>query len=604
MSLVHASPRWCATHGKVLGMEWYDGACRAAVGRFTEHTCESATVTKNLCLQHLGKSRDGRKRACQRGARTPSPHDPKRMFDVHIGTVSPWDRQAPQLDVQQQCCELCAGMEHCTSWLALQHGGNRDPGPLGSAAQCSLYGDGVDAAIAARNVPQIPGASAPLASAGEGTSGVQGDHGLPVLLLRSDTQKLSSVTRCHAAYIRWLKGQVAGEASLQLVVDVSSLVHHHDSARDSPSVMEATGQAAAKLRSALSVDVFAYTVEQVHGAFPAVRYWPSPVSHRKARSRLPGDVIDGWWAKVLRKYKPLLGPAVAERLTSYLIHEPSLVLWARAQRASGGALPSHVWVVEDDTVFTGDLASFLRSYRQPGRQHPSAQRQPDLVNAFANLEGQIEASSHDWKRNDAFLGAFSNRRVHKWEHVERYSLALLDRLDDLMTLGGVAAHGEMFSSTVCAAESWCKTSELRLSGTVSMDASLYALSTSVFSKADRKEREALLRQQRAKGAPGIWLHAIKNYCNALYLATNGTTRVQMDDLGFEVATLELATSLSRSRHQELPLRCELQEELGHGAGAAEEHPVYHEFLTTMADDPLTMDLPFSGSPYCRSSGLE
>ena len=32
-----------------------------------------------------------------------------------------------------------------------------------------------------------------------------------------------------------------------------------------------------------------------------------------------------------------------------------------------------------------------------------------------------------------------------------------------------------------------------------------------------------------KGAPGVWLHAVKNYCNALSVVSNGTQRISVDE---------------------------------------------------------------------------
>ena len=136
---------------------------------------------------------------------------------------------------------------------------------------------------------------------------------------------------------------------------------------------------------------------------------------------------------MLKKYKEALGPSVAARLTSYLIHEPSLVLWARSRAQAVGpsgtagtsfdsawwrtvGLPSHVWVIEDDTVFLGDVRRFFTAFRLPpplSAEHSPPPQQPDYISTFANLEGAVEAASHDWKRNAGFEGAYGSRRVHK-----------------------------------------------------------------------------------------------------------------------------------------------------------------------------------------------
>ena len=176
---------------------------------------------------------------------------------------------------------------------------------------------------------------------------------------------------------------------------------------------------------------------------------------------------------------------------------------------------------------------------------------------FANLGGQIDAGSHDWKTNRPFHRAYLNQRVHKWEHVERFSSALIGRLDDLMSLGGVAAHGEMFSSTICLAEGWCSATDLRLDGSVAMDTALYGLSTSVFAAMPRWEREELHERQSAKGAAGVWLHAVKNYCNALALASNGTERVNADADDFILMRLADAVHHARDVYRDAPGRSKL-----------------------------------------------
>ena len=108
----------------------------------------------------------------------------------------------------------------------------------------------------------------------------------------------------------------------------------------------------------------------------------------------------------------------------------------------------HVWVVEDDTVFLGDLRRALT---------PFGNASTDLVAVFqphAYIDDHWELYS-----NSAFQRALPGRPLHKWEHIERYSVALLDRVGDLLRRGA-AAYGEVFASTVCARMSWCSTAEI------------------------------------------------------------------------------------------------------------------------------------------------
>ena len=470
----------------------------------------------------------GRPRDCSNAVEASKPSaEHSFLFDVHVGRAQAAQRHH-HITAQQHCCEVCRGIAGCERWQ-LRVGSIK-----GSVATCMLYG-----LASASRLPAV-GARAP-ASAAEP----------PVVLLRSDTEKLQSLTRCHVELVRWLQSQLAGEADLELLVDASAL----------PSG-ESLARVRTQLREALHVPSFLYTVEELERSFPAVRHWPSPESHDTSRNRLKGDSIKLWWTSVLKRHRKALGPRVARRLTSYLIHEPSLVLWARdrmrgapasagglSERRESGLLPSYVWVVEDDAVFMGDMRGLMRLFHSPppaavaaapaGPTPPTGEatagggvvvQDADLVSTFANLEGAwIEASSHDWKVNAAFARAFGDRRVHKWEHVERFSRRLIKRLDDLLTTEGAAAHGEMFASTVCLATPWCVASDLRTAGVVAPDASLYGPSASALAASERWERLELFERHRALGAPGVWLHSVKNVCNALALWSNGTVRISADD---------------------------------------------------------------------------
>ena len=397
------------------------------------------------------------------------------LFTVDIGTFG-------TLSAQQHCCEVCERLRGCTA--SRLHEGVLLRGAL---ASCGLYG-------------ALPPAPPPQPKSDA------------ILLLRSDAQKLATLTRCHREYVTFVRSRLSPiGASMELLVDATAL-----SNRTTAAAIQS------QLASTLGVGAFAYTVEQLWAAFPAVKHWPSPEDHDSSHNKLKGgDVVRIWWAKVLKKYKRALGPDVARRLTSYLIHEPSLVLWARGRAAAGLSLPAHVWVIEDDAVFLGGLGEFVRGL------HGSP---ADLISTFGNLAGkQIEAASHDWKANGAFIRKYANRRVHKWEHVERFSSRLITHLDALLSKDGAAAHGEMFASTVCFAESWCKAEDLRLIGVVDMNSALYGPSKSVLVTSDRWERRDMYDRHRANGAPGVWLHAVKDYCNALSLASNESVRVGLDD---------------------------------------------------------------------------
>lgn len=210
--------------------------------------------------------------------------------------------------------------------------------------------------------------------------------------------------------------------------------------------------------------------------------------------------------------------------------------------------------------------------------------------------------------------------------MERFSLTLIARLEELFRLGGVAAHGEMLSSTVCLAEPWCQTTDLRLAGTVDMDAKYYGSSESVFASTTRWEREDLYERHRAKGAPGVWVHAVKNFCNALALASNGTARVSADDpaVPFVLAELRIAVSSddgpanAKPRHYPagpppVPASCNVPELPNTPEYARAERKFLEACMEGAEINPgplsweqeaedVIKDLtaaPYKGSPWCR-----
>jgi hypothetical protein len=410
------------------------------------------------------------------------------LFDVHVGVRR---IRAHQSDIshRQQCCEVCGGLVGCTHWL-LSRAPSND-----SIGACQLYGRrghvGAHKATKSKN-PEAP-----------------------FVLLRSSSQKLSWLTRCHADRIRWMISAIGDEGQLEMLVDATSL----------PSD-DHVSRARSQLRDLLGIQTaFVYTAMMLREAFPAVRHWPSPQGHTAALSRLGGssENVAVWWSKVVEANRGA-GGDVAHRLISFLIHEPSLVLWAR-EKGSRLVRGGHVWVMEDDAVLVGDMRGFLRSYRA---------RAADYVSTFANIDGKFPPGSHRWKVTKAFDEIFSNRRVHKWEHVERFSTELIGRLGTLLESHGAVAHGEMFASTVCFAEPWCVADDLRLTGLVTPDARLYASSESVESQAQKLGLtgpggghawgRGLVKALHARqaGSPGLFVHSVKSYCSAVELESNHT----------------------------------------------------------------------------------
>lgn len=316
------------------------------------------------------------------------------------------------------------------------------------------------------------------------------------------------------------------------------------------------------------VPAFAYTVADIIDAFPHVA-WPIPGNlhplsalHNDTRLWVQ-DRINALRAKGLPLTRTLQGGGLAvSNLISYYVHEPSLYLWMCRQQLrqreqirgvarndASSPLPlKHVWVVEDDAVFLGNIRRALMPYvNETGA---------DLVAVFqpsAYLDDQWHLH-----RNAAFAAALPDRSddsggpshsdgtrppLHKWEHVERYSVALLNKLGDLLRRGA-AAYGEHFGSTVCDRLSWCATADLRDKRLVPRDASLYADSVPLARKTLASHlRRVTVRIGDRDGAPGRWLHAVKGGCDLLAAARCGV-RLRREEGGGEAQDRQPCKSLA------------------------------------------------------------
>ena len=208
-------------------------------------------MKQNLMARHACSSAD---------AKLPSDPPAQRyhLFDVHIGVPPARGRRGVSAAVH--CCEVCQGMEGCIRWYLLKSG------EQGALATCSLYG-----------TPSVH-SSAPSVAATDASRSKKS----AALLFRTDVEKLRMLTRCHVERIANLQSQLAGAASLELLVDASAL-------------QGSRARAATQLRKHLGVPAFLYTVEEIWQAFPAVVHWPSPETHDSSRNRLKGDVVKTWW---------------------------------------------------------------------------------------------------------------------------------------------------------------------------------------------------------------------------------------------------------------------------------------------------------------------
>lgn len=374
-------------------------------------------------------------------------------------------------------------------------------------------------------------------------------HQQPAVLLRTSGAVTTSLSPCYRSYLSLLRRELAGVARLHVMTDLSlslpaGLTSRELRARANTHEVQLT-------RQLEGVPSFAYTVADVVDAFPHVA-WPIP-GNLHPLSALHNDTqlwvqerLDALRAKGLPLTRTLESGQTVSNLVSYYVHEPSLYLWMlrqqqrhwqREQASSPEAssqLFTHVWVIEDDAVFLGNVRSALAPYVNATATDLIAVFQPS-----AYLDNQWHLH-----RNDAFIAALpddldgsaggghgngghgrqpgsSRPPLHKWEHVERYSAALLNKLGDLLRRGA-AAYGEHFASTVCDRLSWCATADLRDEWLVPRDAALYADSVPLARKTLASHlRRATVGRGGSDGAPGRWLHAVKGGCDMLATARCG-----------------------------------------------------------------------------------
>ena len=385
------------------------------------------------------------------------------------------------------------------------------------------------------------------------------------VLFRTSGILTNALSPCHQSYLALLWQALGDVAQLHVLTDLSLSLAPDLAAAELRRLSDAHQQ---KLSEQLNgIPSFAYTVADIVAAFPSVA-WPVP-GELYPTTMLNNDTrlwLRASWdrleARGMRLTRRLETGKVVSNLLSYYVHEPSLCVWLRRQQLAGGndiprratspspslsplslshthtcpllgasfpasvppisadAVRRRVWVVEEDVVFIGDVRrAFL----------PFANSSADLITVF-----QPSAYIDDqwWLHaNPAFRAALPGRPLHKWEHVERYSVALLLKLEDMLQRGA-AAYGELFASTVCSRMSWCAichvlcqhrearplsptfisrrgrctTADLRDVGIVPQDAKLFADTVPL----SRKTVSRLMR--RTPRDVGRWVHATKDSC--------------------------------------------------------------------------------------------
>lgn len=173
--------------------------------------------------------------------------------------------------------------------------------------------------------------------------------------------------------------------------------------------------------------------------------------------------------------------------STYLVHEPSIILWWRAHAFGTRAViraDQHLWVLEDDILFAGrSPVPFFERFDRTS--------DADFVSLFCDLESGCRNARLRLKGSDAsagtpiyymddtrtrapaeaIVGDGDTDTVHHWEHLVRFSPRLLDSLDSTLR-NGTVRHGEKFASTYCHRAAWCTTADLR-------DAHPHAVSTTM-----------------------------------------------------------------------------------------------------------------------------
>ena len=159
-------------------------------------------------------------------------------------------------------------------------------------------------------------------------------------------------------------------------------------------------------------------------AFFGFREWPHPPKTRFADGQGSGQGGPPGW----------------------IIHTPSLLLWLASQ-PGGYAAYKHVWVVEHDAIFRGDLASLVHTYALESADYlgkPAADR-----GASAAVASGGRAAHRTW--SPQLVGHVYIKR----EHAERYSTRLLLALKDAFSLG-LSGWGESHEITICHLLPWCR----------------------------------------------------------------------------------------------------------------------------------------------------
>lgn len=152
---------------------------------------------------------------------------------------------------------------------------------------------------------------------------------------------------------------------------------------------------------------------------------------------------------------------------NWYFHDPSVVLWASHCHPSFFAGPprikgvrsletneQYVWVIEADALYVGNVNEFIDHH----------------INVTADYIGaDIQPVNPRWSHiNEATWSVPVSHIMHKKDHVERFSITLLQFLFALLKLN-LVAWSEVFAPTICSLQDhWCtmKLLQNRFVGTI------------------------------------------------------------------------------------------------------------------------------------------
>eukprot|EP01062_Namystynia_karyoxenos_P062129 TRINITY_DN55057_c0_g1_i1.p1 TRINITY_DN55057_c0_g1~~TRINITY_DN55057_c0_g1_i1.p1 ORF type:complete len:418 (+),score=129.65 TRINITY_DN55057_c0_g1_i1:88-1254(+) len=278
-----------------------------------------------------------------------------------------------------------------------------------------------------------------------------------------------------------------------------------------------------QLRQFEPVPVHVLTSEDALQAFPNMQ-WPLPCLHpvnlnprlaalplgqSQCREARPGRWRQGWFAMFRDYALSRFGTQNLTQLVNFFIYEPTIVvLWRRLNPR-----PRQLWIVEED------VGMGITTVRRFFEKHSRSSADYFAVPAEGKFnDPQLQDMSYVHRANAAMMKTFP-KPYRKWDHVQGYSTRMMERLGKVLD-SGMAAHGELFSGTVCRSEApqlgTCVFDDI--GAYVHPSQRCYASNDTCNNQilrscasADPKVLEDSCKQDWPEYF-GRWLHPIKNWC--------------------------------------------------------------------------------------------